>query len=112
MCAYGCKAAPSICPKKTKPEVIAQKLPWPTRLLGGTPTRDAIEGIELEVKCSNGTVLYTYTGTLAPEVATSSLEFDAGAGELEGPLMSHATITGVDKLKGPKKDTLITVLAV
>jgi hypothetical protein len=102
----GCKAAPSPCPGKTKLEIEAHKLPWATHLTAA-PTRDVIEGIELEVRCS-GSLLATYTGTLTPTVGSSTLEFGPGSGELAGSSGVSATITGTDKLKGPAGDEKIT----
>ncbi len=104
----GCKAKPSPCPKKTKPEIIARKLPWLTDLAAANPVGDVIEGVDLEVKCSNGAVLGAYSGTLMPAVGNSVLEFGAGSGELEDAAHSKAAVTGMDTLKGPKKDTTIT----
>src|SRR4029077_210094 len=48
----GCKAKPSPCPAQGKLEILAHKLPWLTHLIAGPPTRDVIEGVELEVKCN------------------------------------------------------------
>ena len=104
----GCKGKPSPCPKRTKLEVIAHMLPWATHLIPGPPIRDVVEGIELEVKCSDGTVLDTLTGELMPRVGNSVLEFDAGSGELMGPGGSKMTVAGTDKLKGPIRDRKIT----
>jgi hypothetical protein len=102
-----CLAKPSPCPAGTKTEIIAHNLPWATTLTG-SPVRDEITGMEIEVKCSNGAVLETYTGTLTPAVGTSRLEFGPGSGELENPLTKEkATITGNDVLKGPTGDTKI-----
>jgi FG-GAP repeat len=106
-----CKASPSRCPGNAKTEIIARKLPWLTQLVEVPPIRDMIEGIDLEVKCGNGVVLDTYTGTLMPTVGNSRLEFGGGSGELEDAVHNKATLTGTDTLKGPKKDTKITAKA-
>ena len=101
----GCKAAPSPC-GTAKLEVEARKLPWATHLTAG-PTRDVIEGIEFEVRCS-GSLLVTFTGTLSPTVGSSTLEFGASSGELGGSTGVSATVSGSDKLKGPAGDEKIT----
>lgn len=48
------------------------------------------------------------TGSLTPEVGDSVFEFASGSGELSESLGGKATITGQDKLKGPKKHKVIT----
>jgi hypothetical protein len=102
----GCAAKPSPCPGSTKTEIIAHLLPWATELVSGTPIRDEIKGMELEVKCSNGTVLGNYTGALTPAVGASVLEFGAGSGQLED-LSKTMTVSGIDKMTGPTGDTKI-----
>jgi len=77
-----CSSEPEVC-VTGKPELIAGKLPWRSQLLPGSPIRDAIEGIELELRCS-GSPLYTVTGTLMPTV-NRRIEFGEGSGELENP---------------------------
>jgi hypothetical protein len=103
----GCKGAGGGC---TKFEVKANP-PWSTKLLTGPPIRDEIAGVELTIVCKKpaGKVLDVLTGSLTPEVGNSVLEFGAGSGELkESAGAGKATVTGTDKLKGPKNDTIIT----
>ncbi len=64
--------------------------------------------MELEVKCSNNTVLGKYKGTLSPAVGASALEFDAGSGQLEDITKTKTlTVSGSDKMNGPMGDTKI-----
>ncbi len=93
-----CKSA--LCPPKQATEVIPLGLPWQTRLTSGTPTRDEIESIRLEIKCSVSGKLDEYSGTLTPEVSGSTLVFGAGSGALEDVLHHKATVSGTDKLSG------------
>ncbi len=96
-------------------ELVAQKLPWKSHLLGGTPEPDPTEGMTLEVKC-HGQLLSTYTGTLTPLLGESTLEFNERSGELREALPGHPgefgpgtlSVSGIDKLTGPKGDTKIT----
>ena len=89
-------------------EVIAHNLPWVTKLVGTSPTRDEIQGVELEIKCEGGGAIDTYTGTLSPTVGEGVFEFGAGSGELEDGSGNKATVTGTDKLRNPvkNKDTI------
>ena len=89
-------------------EIIAHKLPWVTKLVGTSPTRDEIQGVELEIKCEGGGAIDTYTGTLSPTVGEGVFEFGAGSGELEDGSGNKATVTGTDKLRNPvkNKDTI------
>ena len=105
------KKTPSPCPKGTSIELSSPGGSLRTHLVWapGQPVRDVIEGIVLEVRCSNGTVLDTYKGTLMPTVGNSVLKFGPGSGELEDPAGGKATLSGSDKLKGPKGDERITV---
>jgi hypothetical protein len=103
-----CLATPNPCPAKAKPELIAGKLPWLSHLVLVPPIKDVIEGVEIEVKCSNGTLLDTYTGTLTPTVGSSVLEFGAESGELEDAEGNKATISGTLTIEGPHKDKTIT----
>lgn len=93
-----CKS--KLCPAKQKTEVNALGLPWPTHLTSGSPTRDEIEKIDLEIRCSISGLLDEYKGTLAPEVGNSVLTFGPGSGELEDSLHHKATLVGTDKLSG------------
>ncbi len=107
----GCKATPKLCGKGEKPEVHANP-PWSSKLVAGPPVRDEIAGIELKLVCRQAAaehVLDVLTGSLTPEVGNSALEFGAGSGELSESVGGvKATVTGTDKLKGPKKDREIT----
>ena len=94
----GCKS--KLCPPKQKTEVNALGLPWPSHLTAGSPVRDEIEKVDLEIRCSISGYLDEYKGTLTPEVGNSVLTFGAGSGELEDSLHHKATITGTDKLAG------------
>jgi len=105
------KKTSSPCEKGSRIELSAPGGPLRTHLVAipGQPVRDVIEGVVLEVRCSNGTVLDTYEGTLMPTVGNSVLKFYAGSGELEDLAAGKATVTGADWLKGPKGDERITV---
>jgi hypothetical protein len=103
-----CKINPA-CPKGDKLVVVSTSLPWPSELIEGPPIRDEITGISVEVKCVGPKPSsVTYTGTLTPEVGSSTLVFGAGSGSLNGSNSTTATVTGTDKLKGPPGDTKIT----
>jgi hypothetical protein len=103
-----CLATPDPCPAKAKPELVAGKLPWLSHLVAGPPVKDVIEGIEIEVKCSNGTVLDTYTGTLTATVGVGVLEFGPESGALEDAEGNKATVTGTIVIRGPRRDVTIT----
>jgi hypothetical protein len=108
--AKSCKLSP-VCPVKDKLVVapVPGSLPWPSELLAGTPIRDEISGVEIEVKCVGpGGGVVTLTGTLTPEVGSSALVFGAGSGTLAGSNATTINITGSDALKGPPGDTKIT----
>ncbi len=101
-----CHATPKLCLKKAT-EITVHNLPLLSTLSSGTPVRDVIAGVQLEVKC--GTVVDdTFTGTLMPAVGSSVLEFGAGSGELEDGSGNKATVTGSVRLKGPQKDRQIS----
>jgi FG-GAP repeat len=102
----GCKTSSTLCPGKL--QFTSLNLPWHTRLTAGPPIRDIIEHIALSGVCEEMRELLRLEGTLMPTVGTSVLEFATGAGELGGNY-GQATVTGTDKLKGPKGDTTITV---
>jgi alpha-tubulin suppressor-like RCC1 family protein len=93
--ALTCKTS-KLCPHTTT-EVIASTLPWPSHLIAGSPIRDQIEQIEIEVKCS-GSYLDTFLGTLTPEVGNGVLDFGSGSGSLHDLSGNPATLTGSDKL--------------
>ncbi|MGO8905781.1 MAG: hypothetical protein ACLQMH_09195, partial [Solirubrobacteraceae bacterium] len=101
----------SPCEKGAKIELASPAGTLRTHLIWspGQPVRDVIEGVVLEVRCSNGTVLDTYSGNLMPIVERGYLRFDSGSGELEDQAGNKATLSGKDWLKGPKGDELITV---
>jgi hypothetical protein len=103
-----CLATPDPCPGKAKPELVAGMLPWLSHLVAGPPVKDVIEGIEIEVKCSNGTVLDTYTGTLTATVGVGVLEFGPESGELEDAEGNKIAVSGTIVIKGPRKDVTIT----
>ena len=108
----GCKASPTVCARGEKLGVFPGGLPWASELLVGPPIRDHIAGVELKIECTTRKGVKTgydvLTGALTPEVGTSIFEFGSGSGELAESLGGKATITGQDKLKGPKKHTVIT----
>ena len=107
----GCKASPTVCAKGEKLSVVPGGLPWATELLVGPPIRDHVAGVELKIECTRKSVKKGYdvlTGALTPEVGDSIFEFASGSGELAESLGGKTTITGTDKLKGPKKHTVIT----
>ena len=103
-----------VCEKKETLEVTANP-PWATKLLATTPIRDEIPDAEFTLSCRNGAQEATVeelSGTLTPQVGDSVLEFASGSGELSDSADSHtATVSGTDKLKGPKKDTKITAVS-
>ena len=105
------KKSSSPCEKGSRIELSSPGGPLRTHLVAvpGQPVRDVIEGVVLEVRCSNGTVLDTYKGTLMPTVGNSVLKFDAGSGELEDPAGAKATVSGADWLEGPLGAEWITV---
>jgi hypothetical protein len=105
------KKTSSPCEEGSRIELSSPGGPLRTHLVAvpGQPVRDVIEGVVLEVRCSNGTVLDTYKGTLMPTVGNSVLKFGAGSGELEDPAGGKATVSGEDWLKGPPGDEWITV---
>ncbi|HMD51128.1 MAG TPA: nidogen-like domain-containing protein [Solirubrobacteraceae bacterium] len=102
-----CHASVKLC-HNSRVEVVPLKLPWLSHLVAGPPARDVIEGVEVEVRCSNGKVLDTYKGSLMPAIGNSVAEFGAGSGELEDGTGNKATVTGFLKLKGPHHDNTIT----
>ncbi len=102
-----CHATTKLC-YKSNVEIVPLKLPWLSHLVAGTPVRDVIEGVEIEVRCSNGKVLDTYKGTLMPAIGNSVAEFGPGSGELEDGAGNKATVGGFVKLVGPVHDKIIT----
>ncbi|HEV3033333.1 MAG TPA: hypothetical protein VGX72_00965 [Solirubrobacteraceae bacterium] len=105
----GCKETGPAPLCATAMEVTAHNLPWHSHLALEPPApgvRDAIEGIELSFKCKKGKSFGTFRGSLSPKVGNSVLEFEGGKG-LSGEF-GTVTVTGKDKLKGPKGDAVIT----
>ena len=107
----GCTKPGTLCSKGEKLEVDADP-PWNTRLLSGQAIRDEIAGIELRVVCKSGElerVVDILTGSLTPAVGASVLKFGSGSGELsESASGGKATVTGMDKMKGPPEYVRIT----
>jgi hypothetical protein len=107
-----CKAAPAVCARGEKVEVLAAGLPWASELEQGSSISDRIAGVALKLECRKGKARHSVgllSGALAPEVGDSDLSFTAGSGELEESGASgRATVSATIKLKGPKKDTEIT----
>ena len=100
------KAKTGLCP--TGVEIVAQHLPWKSHLLEGTPEPDPTEGMELEVRC-HGRLLAIYTGTLTPLLGESTLTFNEASGALKGGEGAGTlSISGTEKVVGPKGDTKIT----
>lgn len=103
-----CKAVKKgLCP--TGLEIVAQHLPWKSHLQEGTPEPDPTEGIELEIRC-HGRSLGTYTGTLTPLLGESTLTFNEASGVLTetGGGKGTLSVSGTEKVTGPKGDTKIT----
>jgi alpha-tubulin suppressor-like RCC1 family protein len=91
------------------PEVIAHHLPWATQLLAGSPAGEEIKGMEVEIKCSNGTVLQSLTGNLTPAFGGGVATFTSTTGTLQQsnfPVMTH--VLGTDSFTGPVGDELVT----
>lgn len=90
--------------------MIAKNLSgWSTRLIAGSPPKDEIAGIELEVKCPHESFHQTFTGTLTPTLSNGVLTFGTGSGELqqEGEPVTSPVI-GTDALTGPAGEEDIT----
>jgi hypothetical protein len=103
----GCKTKVSspTCPKG-KAEVIANGLPWPSRLFStpppGSVIRDEIMRVRLLVRCVPGTPGDEFEGTLTPEVGNGVLNFGGpGGGTLLDSGSNPMTVTGPDKLIAP-----------
>jgi alpha-tubulin suppressor-like RCC1 family protein len=92
--ASSCSGKPVGCPAGSKVELLAHNLPWHSHLVAGPPIRDVIEGVDLEVRCG-GVPFELITENLEPTVGTSVLDFTG-------------TVSGSDKLTGPKGDATIT----
>jgi hypothetical protein len=100
------KVATPECPKGPI-SVIAENLPWPTRLITtpppGSVIRDVINGVRLNVGCANaaGTVGDVFEGTWSPEVGTGALIFGPGSGTLLDSFSNPLETTGTDSIKAP-----------
>jgi hypothetical protein len=100
------KAKTGPCPSGV--EIVAQNLPWKSHLLEGTPEPDPTEGMEFEVRC-HGKVLAIYAGTLTPLLGESTLTLNEASGALKGTGEDGTlSISGTEKVVGPKGDTKIT----
>jgi hypothetical protein len=95
------------CPTGAQAEIVAEHIPWFTRLIAGPPIRDEIGNMLFSVRCG-GLVIDTYHGTLFPEVGNSVLKFNAFSGTLLNSGGMVVKVTGLDKLKGPPGDQKIT----
>ena len=100
------KIATPACPKGPI-SVIAENLPWPSRLVTtpppGSVIRDVIMGVTLNVGCagSSGTVGDVFEGTWSPEVGVGALIFGPGSGTLFDSSANPLETTGVDTIKAP-----------
>ena len=103
----GCASKVPLCPTGAQAEIVAEGLPWKSRLLAGPPIKDEIANMLFSVRCG-GVVIDIYHGTLFPEVGKSVLKFNAGSGVLINLKGNPVKVTGVDKLKGPPGDEKIT----
>ncbi len=103
----GCTSKVPLCPTGAQAEIIAEALPWKSRLLAGPPIKDEVAGMLFNVICG-GAVIDFYHGTLFPEVGNSVLKFGAGSGVLLNSKGNPVKVTGSDKLKGPPGDQKIT----
>ncbi|MGH2853056.1 MAG: hypothetical protein ACRDLF_02545 [Solirubrobacteraceae bacterium] len=99
-----CKASNEEAPPKgcPTPTIEALGLPWQTALVAGTPIRDKIAGIQVELACA-GSAVGVFEGSLTPEIVNGSpteAVFGAGSGELEEPIAKlKATVTGSDAME-------------
>jgi hypothetical protein len=99
----GCKS--TICPKKTVTTVTALGLAWHSELFYKFPKEgDEIQGVELEVHCTNGTVVLE--GDLAGGVAPGVLELDESMENSSGSIEAEVELTDKIKGPGPKKITI------
>jgi hypothetical protein len=67
-----------------------------------------LEGVELQLTCSIGTLTDSYTGTLMPTIGGGVAKFGAGSGELRDHANRKATVTGTTRLEGPRGAEEIT----
>jgi hypothetical protein len=102
-----CSAKNVACPNE-QAEIVAGSLAWPSQLIPGPPTRDVLEGVELQVTCGIGAFPDSYTGALMPTIGASVAKFGAGSGELRDPANRKATVTGTTRLDGPRGAQEIT----
>jgi hypothetical protein len=98
------------CPLASAVEVIGTAVSgaWQGVLKEGTPIRDKLAGVELEVHCAGTELGENFTGFLLP-VATSGGElwFDSSSGVLISPEGGHLTLRGTLKLKATSGSTLV-----
>jgi hypothetical protein len=103
-----CASKTAVCPPSEMLEVATEKLPWPTRLVPGTPIRDELIGAGFALQCS-GKLEERLRGMLLPEVGTSMLRFGAGSSELTSASGARVTIpTGRYLLVGSAAGEVIT----
>jgi hypothetical protein len=100
----------TLCKELVLPEITAEKTPWASTLLEGTPPKDEISGITLTLKCGAETIESGLTGTLTGAINVTKsgaglIVFPkTGAGVLKGEKGGEMTIsTGKDALIGPEK---------
>lgn len=82
-------------------ELIAEKLPWSTKLVEGVPIRDEITGINIRFKCTKPARNLLFTGTLKPKFVLghpSFFEFDTESGHLTNTEVGEATVSGKDHI--------------
>lgn len=95
---------PPMCPSgpKSRPEILALGLPWPSHLAAAeSPTRieDVLEGVQLEARCKQGMSYGVFSGTLVAIVEPGELRFE-GRGGLPGA-SGTLFIEGAVPLRGP-----------
>jgi hypothetical protein len=100
------KVASPGCPKGPI-TVLAENLPWPSRLFTEPPAtiRDEIATVRLNVGCANsaGTVGDVFEGKLTPEVAKGRLVFGGpSGGVLVDSGANPLTVSGNDNFTSPK----------
>jgi hypothetical protein len=100
------KVASAACPKGPI-TVVAEGLPWPSRLFTEPPStiRDEITKVQLNIGCANsaGTVGDVFEGTLTPQVVKGKLVFGGpSGGTLFDSLLNPMTVSGNDNFVSPK----------
>jgi hypothetical protein len=101
-----CKSKGSAACPKGAVEVLANGLPWPSRLFStpppGSVIRDEIVKIRLLVRCFPGTPGDEFEGSLTPQVGKGVLIFGGpGGGTLTDGGGNPMTVSGPDTLKAP-----------